>query len=466
VIDAALGIDAGLTGARAALVGPDGTVLARASLAGDAHPPGEQDPRDWRVAAAGAVQAAVAQAPPPGVRILAITVAAAGCTPILIDGRGEPLVPALLVAHDGRLEAVRRRLEGELGLREGALLDHAAPKLLWWREHEPDLLRRAELALDATGFLVSWLTGKPTMDAITSADYVLPGFAPPVRLPDPADPLGIAGRLTAAAAAALGIEAGVPVTVGTYDSYVDLHSIAGQNGEGSLLLGTTLVLGVDATPGEEPPSDELRASALPGDRHMIGGWTSAAGATLQWADATLGDSPGHETELQALEPGAGGLLALPYLNGERAPIWDAGARGVIVGLRTGTSRAELRRALLDAVALSARDLVERLRDHGLAPSRWRAAGGGVHRAAWAQATSDALAAPIDTLDITSGVAAALFALNAVGQAPAVPVMRSITPDPARTALYDVLLPLYRDLYRRVAETGRALGAIEQRRPGG
>ncbi len=119
----------------------------------------------------------------------AIAVCALGPAPVLVDASLEPLTPALLFSLDRRAEAERDRL--------GPTHDHALPKLLWWREHEPELWERAAWALDATGFLVARLTGVPVQDTITLRDYVHPTEEPPLPLPEPLDPLALAGGLEA-----------------------------------------------------------------------------------------------------------------------------------------------------------------------------------------------------------------------------------------------------------------------------
>src|SRR5262249_59031583 len=144
---------------------------------------------------------------------------------------------------------------------------------------------------------------------------------------------------------------------------------------------------------------------------LIGGWTSAAGLTLDWCAGVLG--AGRDDiwgAVAGVRPGAGGLLALPYLAGERAPVWDALARGAIVGLTAHTSRLELCRAVLDGVALSTRDLTERLRQVLPPPAEWRVGGGGVRNRVWLRATADAVGSPLEVVDEAGGGAAAPAAL--------------------------------------------------------
>lgn len=392
-----------------------------------AHGRAEQDPAAWLDALFGAASEAAR-----GADIDAVCVCALGPAPILVDAALRPLTPALLFSLD------RRADPGRLGLTH----DHALPKLEWWREHEPALWKQAALGLDATGFLVSQLTGVPVLDTISRADWVLPGHDAPLPLPEPRDPLSIAGGLEVEAAHALGLRVGTPVAVGTYDTYADLLA-AGvcAPGDACVLLGSTLVVGVAVAERLDCPG--LEASDYLGEGALLGGWTASAGSTLEWFARELG----APADVSALEPGAGGLLALPYLAGERTPVWDPDARGVVLGLTLETNRDELYRAFVDGIALSARDHVERLRACGLTPGRWRVRGGGVHDEAWLAATCDALASPLDIVEhAAEAVGPALVAHRAVGRDVCLPVTREAGPDPGRASRFDELYAAYRDLY--------------------
>ena len=139
-----------------------------------------------------------------------------------------------------------------------------------------------------------------------------------------------------------------------------------------------------------------------------------------------------------LQPGAGGLLALPYLAGERTPVNDPGATGAVVGLTYSTTPDELRRAFLDSVALSALDHADRLREHGIDPARWRVAGGATRNEALLRACCDALGRP---LELMPGAGAALgpaaLALRADGVRWQPAPERVVEPDAARSARFAV-----------------------------
>ncbi len=402
----------------------------------------EHDPRAWLDGALAAGREAVEAAG--GGPVAAVGVGAVGPAPVLVDGDLDPLAPAPLFALDRRAEAERARL--------AVTHDHALPKLLWWAEHEPGLVARAAWALDATGFLVGQLTGTPIMDAVTRASWESPSAVAPVPLPEPIDPTAVAGGLTAEAAAALGLPSGTPVAAGTFDTFVDVAG-AGVRGPGDacILLGSTLIVAVALDRPRECPGLEL--SAYPGAGTLLGGWTSAAGSTLSWFARELGAPP----DVTRLEPGAGGLVALPYFAGERTPIHDPDATGLVLGLTLATTRGELYRSLLDAVALSALDHTSRLAAAGIAPDAWLTAGGGARDEAWLRATADAIGSPLHIVrGAGEAVGPAHLALRAVGAEPSRPVERIVEPDPARHARFRELYPLYRDVYPSLAPAMRRL----------
>jgi xylulokinase len=450
----ALGIDVGLSSVRAAVVSDldgllgSGRTLLPSSLSGPGR--AEQDPHAWLEAAFRAGAEAVSQAGVTSVDVVGI--GALGPAPLLVDSALEPLTPALLFALDSRADAERVGL----GLESA---DHALPKLRWWAAHEPALVRKAAYALDAGGYLVAALTGVPSMDTITAASYEAAGAVAPVRLPGPVDPLAVAGTLRGGAATRLGLREGTPAIAGTLDTYVDVAAAGVRApGDACLLLGSTLVL--CRAVEDAVAVDGLELSRYPGEGLLLGGWTAAGGSVLDWFRRELG-AAGIAERAAELAPGAGGLLALPYLAGERTPVRDPLARGLVVGLTLRTGCDELYRALVDALALAARDHLVRFEAAGLAPPTWRAAGGGTRDPAWLQATADALGAPLELCAwAADAVGPALLALRSAGADLPRPVERVVAPDPARAELYERLYEVYRTLHPTLAEAMHALGELE------
>jgi xylulokinase len=437
----ALGFDVGLSGVRATVLRADGALVASARRphAGARMEDGiaQHDPSDWLEGVAGAGREAVEAAG--GVPIDCVGVAALGPAPVLVDADLRPLTPALLFALDRRAEEQRRRMDAPT-------LDHALPKLAWWIEHEPEAATRAAWALDATGFVVAALTGIPVMDSITAGDYDLPGFDTPVPLPATVDALSIAGELRPEWAGRLGIPPGLPVAAGTYDSFVDIAAGGVRHpGDAGLVLGSTMIICRATDDGVEPPAG-LGVSAYPGDGQLVGGWTLSGGRVLDWFNDRFGGGEDLATAATARHD-AGHVIALPYIDGERTPLWDPLSRGALIGLSPETRPVDVYRALVDSLALALLDHAERLEGVlGPCPA-WRATGGGTLHPTWAQATANALGAPLEVApDAAEAVGPALLALRVVGADPDRPPAGVVEPDPREGERLRRLLPVFRRLY--------------------
>jgi xylulokinase len=449
VSDGAFGVDVGLSAVRATVVRDDGTLVATARRrhrhgrlgAGIA----EHDPRDWMEGMAEAGREAVASAG--DVRIRAVGVSAVGPAPVLVDAALAPLTKAPLFGLDRRAEPQRRRMTETLGADEAAgTLDNALPKLRWWQENEPGLDGRAAWALDATGFLVASLTGVPVMDTVTAGDYQLPGIDPPFTLPPPVDPLAVAGELGAGPAADLGLPAGLPVVAGTYDSFVDIAGAGVRRpGDAGIVLGSTMIVCRAAESAQ--PQHGLGASAYPGEGTLLGGWTLSGGLVLDWFRDSMGGGRSQDELADAASSvDTGGIVALPYLIGERTPLWDPGARGALIGLNLDSGPRQVYRALVESLAAVVRDHTDRI-ERVLGPCPvWRLTGGGTRNRLWVAATADAVGAPLELpAHAAEALGPALLALRAVGFDPERPTAATVEPDSRRTRHFESMLPVFRGL---------------------
>lgn len=446
---ASLGIDVGLSGVRAAVMDAEGEVLA--SAARPARPAiadgvAEQHPGVWLEAAfiAGADAARDARVP-----IDALAVTALGPAPIPLDASGEALAPAPLFGLDRRADPWRRRL--------GTGPDDALPSILRWHETEPEIAARGRLVLDAAGFVVRAFTGAETMDRITAVSYRWPGVEPPIPVPDPSEPDAVAGHLHAGAAARLGLTTNTPVAVGTIDCFADAAAAGVEReGEGVILLGSTLI--VYAVAPEGTSVTDLDTTPHIGEGSLVGGSTAAAGLALDRIVEITGGGAGElAAQAATMEPGAGGLLALPYLAGERTPVNDPAAKGVLAGLTLATERAHLYRAMLDGVAATALDHTARLEGAGIGPSTYRIAGGGVRNEAWLRATCDAVGCPIEVMpDPGKAVGAAWLGLRMLGVAPRRAPVRTVQPDGANHERFLELVTNARDLWGAAGPVVRRL----------
>lgn len=424
----ALGIDQGTSGARAVVMTGAGEVLGTGRVAcrdlRRTDHASEHDPSAWLDESFGAAREAIAHAG--CARVDAIGVGALGPAPVLLDADLRPIAPAPLFP----MEPMSAWIEG--------LPDETIASAVW--------------LVDVAGFIVSTLVGRPVMDRITAADH-----DGSIELPEPGEPFDVAGNLTASAAERLGIRAGAPATTGTYDTFVDLAAVgAAEAGSAAILLGSTVIVGA-VSDGVSTP-EGLRASRHAGPGWFVGGWTSTAGRALEWAASLGAEAEGTRARAGAMIPGAGGVLALPYLDGERAPVWDPNARGALVGFTTSTTVADIYRAMLDGVVLSTVDLARRLAPiRGQAP--WVVAGGGVRDDGWLRATVDALGEPVTAIDLPDAGAAARAAFTAIGAPLSAPAGRSVEPDPEVHERWAELAAIHRDLYPALADPMHRLAAL-------
>ncbi|GAB3964469.1 FGGY-family carbohydrate kinase [Actinoallomurus acanthiterrae] len=405
---------------------------------------------------------------------------------LLADEADTPLRPAILYGVDTRATAQIARLDAELGREDvlrrcGSVLSTQAvgPKIAWVAEHEPEVAARARRLYLPASYLANRLTGAyvldhhsasqavPLYDSVARewyqpwAERVAPGIdLPPLRWPG-----DVAGQVTADAAAATGLPAGIPVITGTIDAWSEALSVGAQGvGDLMLMYGSTMFL-INTVPDRLlVPELWSTVGALPGTRNLAGGMATS-GMITEWLRELFG-SPDHATllaEAEASGPGARGLLMLPYFAGERTPIADPHARGVIAGLTVEHTRGDLYRAALEATAFGVRHNVEAMRAAGGDVRRIVAVGGGTRGGLWTRVVSDVTGLEQEIRAVTIGACygAAFLAASAVA-APSIddwnPVRERVEPDPAVRPRYDRLYEQYQRLYPATRDIAHALAS--------
>jgi xylulokinase len=489
--NAVIGVDIGTSSSKGVLVGLDGALIRSAVREHTPARPGpgrfEMDAAVWwreftelarELTAAG------------DAAVLAVGVSGMGPCVLLTDEHDTPLHPAVLYGVDTRSVRQIERIEARLGAKEimrrggSALSTQAAgPKIAWIAEEEPELYARARRLYMPSSWLVRKLTGAyvldhhsasqctPLYDTLACEWYapwaaeVAPGIdLPPLRWSGEA-----AGVLTAEAARETGLPSGIPVTTGTIDAWAEALSVGAQHtGDLMLMYGTTMFL-IHTVP--EPltsPSLWGTVGALPGTRNLAGGMATSGAVTTWLRDLFAGGDHAELTRLAA-ESGAGanGLLMLPYFSGERTPIMDPDARGVIAGLTLSHTRGDLYRAALEATGFGVRHNIEVIEAAGGDIRRVVAVGGGTQGSLWTQIVSDITGRPqeLRTTTIGASYGGALLAAQLVGNAAIDdwnPVRETVTPRAEHTGRYDDLYSLYRRLYPETSRTVHALAALQER----
>jgi xylulokinase len=484
-----LGVDVGTTAVKAAVVTAGGRVLGSGSVEyPTVYPrPGwaEQDPGDWWRAACGAIRLALEAA---GRRELAaVCVSAQAPTMLPLDARARPLRRAL-IWMDRRAESECARLRERLGedlVRQitGNRIDpyYVAPKLLWLREQDPETFARARTFIQATGYLVQRLTGEVTLDREHASLLSLRDFqrdewsealcaavgVAPDRFPRLVEADEVVGHVTAAAAAETGLAPGTAVTGGTVDgAAAALEAGAVDEGQVAEMTGTsTVVILPSARPRSEPAFVAMRHAVR--GRWLLLGAIVASGASLRWLrDLFGGDSfDALIAEAEAEPPGANGLVFLPYMMGERSPIWDSDARGVFLGLTLASGRGALVRAVLEGAAFAVRHNVEVAAAAGIEVAELRSVGGGTQSRLWNQIKADVIGVPVLLPETSIGAPfgdAALACVAAGLHADVGGLVRTVRVrerfEPHEPGRYDALYGVYRASYEALRNEFRALAA--------
>lgn len=458
------GVDLGTTGLRSGVFDSNGRLLA---IAKSAFPPGsanpshsEQDPDEWWRACLGTL-AQVAEHCDSG-KIEGLAVVGQNPTLICVDADGNPTRPAILWA-DQRAAGEAQ----ELASRVGERIDPSSlvAKAMWVRRHDPDAYSRTRWLLQSFDYLLFRLTGHPV--ALTTlpgplawphGQFVDAGDFDPSKIPPrTCRMVELVGGLLPAVARKAGLQQGTPVFAGTIDSF------AAWIGTGTLRegiacndCGTTAGF---ALCWERPLSDPGRCiHSVP---HPVGkGWMAgsamASGSNLlDWFARTF--YPGADLEALLddagrVEPGCEGLVALPHLLGERAPVEDPCARGVFLGISPRHGRPHFARAVLEAVAFAVRDVCRGIEQAGGRISEIRLAGGGARSRLWNRIKAGVLGRRMVVPEVAESalLGSAMIAAAGLGMFPNLEEASKtmfhsrevIEPDPVVQPLYDRLFQVY------------------------
>ena len=455
---------------------PDGSVLGRAERRHNTSSPRpgwfEHDADDvwWGDLVGCLAELLPALAEPPS------AVGVSGIGPCLLpaDDDGRSLRPAILYGIDTRAEEQVRSLIEMLGedtiASTGSVLTSQAvgPKMAWLARHEPEVWRRTRRFFMASSYLVHRLTGAYVLDH-HSASQCSPLYDQPAaewdaerwRLIAPdVDPPAlywsdqVVGEVTSAAAELTGLPVGIPVTAGTVDAWAEAESVLVRDpGDVMVMYGSTMFL-VAITEVWSPTRTLWPTRGLRPGISCLAAGMATSGSVTEWLAGVTGVSFAALTaEAARVPPGSDGLLMLPYFAGERTPLFDPQARGVLAGLTLGHGRGHLCRAALEGVAYGVRHNLEAMTASGANLARLVAVGGGT-TSLWTQTVSDVTGLP-QTLPRETGGASYGDAMLAAIATGATTLERTRTWNPPRTVvepdsalqhLHDQRFRSYRDLY--------------------
>lgn len=504
-----IGADIGTTGCRAVIYRADGTVLASRTRDYPLHTPqtgwAEQDAEELYQSFLAAVREALTAAAPGPQAAVSMCLSTYFHSVMPVDAEGRPLYRMLIWA-DTRgqkyLDEVRERLDCRaMCARTGCMLSPQYPltKILWFRRERPDIFRRAAKFISIKEYVLFRLLGRFAVDrSLASAtglyDSVALRWDPEVLelvgiSPDKLSPVfpttHVVSGLTPEAAAALGVPPSLPVVLGAGDGVLsNLGSGCVRPGQLTAMIGTSGAVRVVRERRYVHPQARTWCYNLTDSHWVTGVAMNSGGLALRWLRDKLGDAErqlaGSEGKdaydmLTALAgqapPGADGLLALPFLAGERAPLWSSVSRGVFFGLTMNHGRAHMVRALLEGVIFCLYGIFRTVEEASGRADDIRASGSFTRSPLWVQITADIFGQTVRVPSEPSGSAygAAILGLYAQGLLPSldaagemVRIAAAFEPQPANHRLYQDYYPLFEALCDKLAPDFAMITELERR----
>lgn len=489
-----LGIDVGTSSCKVDLFRPDGENIASASGKYDVICPApgiaEQAPDDWWRAVCEATGRIVEQSGVAPGEIAAIGIDAQSWSAIPISAGGEVLhntpIWTDMRAQKECAWAVERVGEDRMFACGGNPFkpSYTLPKILWYREHVPEVYRRADKILQANSYIAWRLTGEIAQDVCLSYGYQCFDMARGawdeaiiaelgVRrslLPEIVECDQVIGGVSAQAARQTGLREGTPVVIGGLDA------ACGALGAGVYTDGQTQEQGGQAG-GMSICMSEMKADPrLILSRHVVrgkfllqGGTVGGSGA-LKWLSEQVCAAEAQAAQLQGTDvfvemsraageiaPGSDGMIFLPYMSGERSPIWNPNAEGVFYGVDFSKTRAHMIRACMEGVAYSLRHNCRVAEETGAKIARLFSMGGAANSLVWTQIKADVTGYPIDVPNTSSATTLGAAIVAGVGTGvytdyesavkQTVKFKRHHEPNAALSGVYARAYERYLDIYR-------------------
>lgn len=504
--DAIIGVDIGTTSAKAVAFTADAAPRASGRAGYElVHPRAtwaEQDPATVLAATLSATAEAVRGAREAGLSVQGLSFSAAMHTLVALDAGGTAISP-LLTWADARAADQARKLRSDprgpaLHRRTGTPVHPMSPlvKLRWFREHEPELTRRARHWVGVKELVLQRLTGELVVDHGIASTTGLFNLADAAWDREALEYAGVGpeqlGRLVATTAVlrlsaeggrATGLPAGTPLVAGSSDGpLANLGLGAIRPGAVACSIGTSGALRVVADRPSVDRRGRVFCYVLAPGRYVIGGAVNNGGVVLDWLAETVARQLADDARRRGRPPaeallaeagraaaGSDGLLFLPQLLGERAPYWAGDPRGAWVGLTRAHGLEHLLRAAVEGVCMQLAIVLAALGDAGVEVREIRATGGFARSALWRRILAGVFGRPIGFAASPEGssLGAALLGMTALGMlesldraATLVAVTHVERPDAGEAAAYARLLPHFEAAYAALSQTSAALTDLQ------
>ena len=492
-----LGIDIGTSACKVAVFNEGGQVLAQSAQPYSVYYPhpewAEQDADEWWAAVCAGLRDVLSRPEIEASDICCIGIDGQSWSAIPVDKAGKALARTP-IWMDTRAREICSRVKGRLG--EDTVFDiagndflpsYTAPKILWFQEEQPELFAKTSKFLQSNSYIAYKLTGVLSQDI--SQLYGLQFFSlhsmqydaslaaelgiSPALIPDiyPCDQ--IIGHVTKEAALLTGLTEGTPVVAGGLDA------ACGTLGAGVCRPGETQEQGGTAG-GMSICTDSafahkkliLSPHVVPG-LFLLQGGTVGGGGALKWFRQELGNGMSFDeltAEAAKVPAGSEGLVFLPYMAGERSPIWDPDAKGVFYGLDYSKTRGHMIRAVLEGVAFALEHNLRAAAEAGAEVGVLNAMGGSSNSALWMQIKADVTGKTIQvpasdtaaTLGaaILAGVGCGLYSSCQDAVDKTIAIRKIYKPDPTNHSVYQHGFELYLELYKDLKNTFSAYRTAE------
>ena len=493
-----LAIDLGTSSCKAAVFGRNGSVIDAATAAYPVYYPhqgwAEQDPEEWWGGICHAVNTILSNGKVEAKDIACVGIDGQSWSAVAIDKDGKCLTRNPIWMDNrakAQCEAAKERLGGDTFFEcsgNPLLPSYTTGKVLWYKDVLPEVYGRIDKILQSNSYIVYRMTGEITQDMSQGYGWhcfdmrhgvwneqlltdlgLNPSVLPPIS---PCD--RVVGKVTAEAAAQCGLCEGTPVVAGGLDA------CCGSLGAGVLKRGETQEQGGQAggmsiciDTYQADPRLILSYHVVP-DRWLLQGGTVGGGGVMRWFEQQFADyerSIAGETGKSSLEqlgelaakvrPGSDGLILLPYMSGERTPIWDPDARGVFYGVDFSKTKGHFVRACMEAVAYSLRHNLDVASEAGADVEVLRAVGGSANSLIWTQIKSDITGKPIvvpysdaaTTLGaaVLAGIGCGMYTSYEEAVAETVRETRRHEPNEGNKAVYDRYYGIYLKLYESLRD---------------
>ncbi|MEA1964853.1 MAG: xylulokinase [Candidatus Aerophobetes bacterium] len=501
--------DLGTTGNKATLYDSGGNLLASSYKTYETRYFGlnciEQNPNDWWKAVCDSTQELLvtAKVSPGDVACISFSGHMMGCLPV--DKNGNPLRDSIIWA-DGRSVKQAQFLLDKIGDEEGYHItghrffsSYSAPKIMWVKENEPEVFKKAYKFLHTKDYIIHHLTGKFATDYSDasgmnlfdlnkrewSEEILQAADIPEETLPEPHPSTYVAGEVTETASQATGLKKGTPVVMGGGDGPCAAVG-AGSVKEGSAYsyIGSASWIALATKkPLYDPKMRTFTFCHLDPDMFMPAGATNNGGVCYQWLRDSIcqiekqtAESVGIDVyEIMGLkadlvEPGADKLLFLPYIRGERCPYYNPNARGVFLGLNPNHKKEHFIRAVLEGVAFNLRIILNSFQGQGAVIDEMRVIGGGARSRLWRQIMANIYNKKIlrpSLLQEATSLGAAIAGGIGVGIFKDFSMARDMvrivdvdSPQPEVRERYENLYSIFKDAYERLVPVYERIASVK------